>query len=382
MQKRILIFSLAYQPLVGGAEIAIKEITDRMPAQFDFHMITLRFSKEHPRYEHIGNINVHRVGFGPSYISKIFFVPLAVYMALFLHRRHPFVGMWAMMSYMLFPIVLLRACTIRLPYILTLQEGDSFERMFGRIHIFPLKPFLQWGFRHASVIQAISTYLGAWARVMGYRGVVEIIPNGVAIRKFAHPTRLDSVPIKKEKEKFLITTSRLVPKNAVDIIIKSLSLLPDTISLLILGDGPERQKLEQLAKEKRVSDRVRFLGFIPYDDLPAYLQSADIFIRPSRSEGMGNSFIEAMAAGIPVIATQVGGIADFLFDRSRNPSHPPTGFAVDVDSPEQIAQAVRKILEDTEETRAVVKNAQQLVAQKYEWDIIARDMNERVFKFL
>ncbi len=71
--KRILIFSLAYYPHVGGAEVALKEITDRI-SDIEFHMITLNFGGE-PREEKIGNIFVHRVGNSASYLSKILFAP-------------------------------------------------------------------------------------------------------------------------------------------------------------------------------------------------------------------------------------------------------------------------------------------------------------------
>src|SRR3989344_4819635 len=114
--------------------------------------------------------------------------------------------------------------------------------------------------------------------------------------------------------------------------------------------------------------------------MPLYLRACDIFVRPSRSEGFGNSFIEAMAAGVPVIATQEGGIADFLFDAKRNPKVPPTGWAVDKDSPEQIAAAVKDILGNPDQVRRVIENARALALKKYDWDLIARNMRQKVFE--
>jgi glycosyltransferase involved in cell wall biosynthesis len=113
--------------------------------------------------------------------------------------------------------------------------------------------------------------------------------------------------------------------------------------------------------------------------MPLVLQACDIFIRPSRSEGMGNSFVEAMAAGLPVIATQEGGISDFLFDAKKNPDKSTTGWAVDRDSPEQIADAVKDIIANPEKVARVVATAKKMAFEKYDWDIIARDMREKVF---
>ena len=127
---------------------------------------------------------------------------------------------------------------------------------------------------------------------------------------------------------------------------------------------------------------MRFLGQIGHADLPKYLKASDIFIRASRSEGMGNSFVEAMAAGIPVIATQEGGLSDFLFDEKRNPDQPITGWAVDKDSPPQIAAAIKDIMARPEKVRAVVATAKQMVIEKYDWNLVAKDMREKVFERL
>ena len=86
-----------------------------------------------------------------------------------------------------------------------------------------------------------------------------------------------------------------------------------------------------------------------------------------------------MACRLPVVATQEGGIADFLFDAKRNPDKQTTGFAVDVDSPEQIKDAVLYILENPEVVSTVTENAREMVEEKYDWDKVAKKMKERVF---
>ena len=122
----------------------------------------------------------------------------------------------------------------------------------------------------------------------------------------------------------------------------------------------------------KFEDRVKFLGYIPHNEMPQYLHVSDIFIRPSLSEGMGNSFIEAMASGIPVIATPVGGIIDFLRDGE-------TGLFCEVQNPKSIAQKGEKLIKDRESRDYIVKNAQKMVNEKYDWNIIAKDMKDNVF---
>lgn len=378
MMKRTLIFSLAYYPHVGGAEIALKEITDRI-SDIEFHVLTLNFGGEASE-EKIGNVRIHRIGNGDSYLSKILFVPRAALAARALHRLHHFDALWAMMSYMVLPIVLLRACGIRIPYLLTLQEGDSWTHMFSRWFILPFRPFLAAGFRNASAVQAISTYLAQWAKHMGYAGHVEVIPNGCDTALFGEDNKMRDRQFFLKHQSVdgsrttLITTGRLVRKNAVDTVIHALALLPTAIHFVVVGDGEERLALEGLAADLRVSDRVHFIGEIPNSQIMHYLHASDVFVRPSRTEGMGNSFIEAMAAGLPVVATQEGGIADFLFDAERNPDKETTGWAVDKDSPEQIAETVQDILTHPEQVAKVKVNAFALVKEKYNWTVIVKQM--------
>jgi glycosyltransferase involved in cell wall biosynthesis len=367
--KRILIFSLAYYPHVGGAEVAIKEITDRI-GDIEFEMVTLRFGRE-ARVEQVGKVLVHRVGFGGGFISKLFYIPMAAAEAFVLHRQNRFDAAWAMMSYMLIPVMFLRAFGVRLPYALTLQEGDTESHMFGRLRVLPFLPLIDAGFRNAAVVQAISTYLGGWARKHGFAGPLEIIPNGVDTRRFA----IEKAP---HEGAVLITSSRLVEKNGIDTVIRALPFLP-VVRFVVCGAGQDERKLKSLARELSVEGRVAFKGYMDHAQLLKELSAADIFIRPSRSEGMGNSFIEAFAAGLPVIATQEGGIADFLFDAKKNPDKPTTGWAVAKDAPEEIARAVEDILGNPERTEAVIRTARELAVSKYDWNLLAKDMRQKVF---
>ena len=397
MKKKILIFSLAYYPKhVGGAEVALKEITDRTP-EIEFHMVTNRYDSTLPKVEKIGNVLVHRIGLVtknpsmgdlrtfPLHLNKILFQLLAVWEAKKLHKKYGYDGIWAMMAHTTgVPAGIFKLRYPKVPYLLTLQEGDSTEYIEKKMRPFGL--LFPRAFTSADKVQAISTFLARWAEKMGYAGDVEVVPNAVDTAHFSREYTAEEIDAIKEKlgkqdgDVFLITTSRLVKKNAVDEVIKSLALLPHNFKFVILGTGPDEDVLRALVHELKLEDRVLFLGHVDHSEMPKYLKAADIFIRPSRSEGMGNSFVEAMAARLPVIATQEGGIADFLFDAKRNPDKETTGWAVDVDSPEQIAEVAMDIVSDAEKKEKVLDTAYALVTEKYDWNIIAKDMKERVFK--
>ncbi len=370
--KRILIFSLAYYPrFVGGAEVAIKEITDRLSGDIQFDMIALRLDKDHLPYEKIGPINVYRVGFGTTrYFNKIWYVPAAFIKAVRLNHQKKYDLSWAMMSYMGFPALFLKWFS-KVPYVVTLQEGDSVEHIIGRWHIRAVSFFYKRIFKNTSVVQAISQYLGDFARSMGYEGRLEVIPNGVDLRRF----KIQESGFKNGTERentVLITTSRLVEKNAAGDIIESLLYLPEDVTLVIAGEGPLEKILKEKVERLQLEERVRFLGYIAHAELPNYLRNADIFIRPSLSEGLGISFIEAMAAGLPVIATPVGGIVDFIKDGE-------TGLFCEVHNPKSIAQKVEKLIKDKESRDYIIQNAQKLAIEKYDWNLIAKEMKERVF---
>ncbi|OGG58823.1 hypothetical protein A2765_00380 [Candidatus Kaiserbacteria bacterium RIFCSPHIGHO2_01_FULL_56_24] len=394
--KKILIFSLAYFPKhVGGAEVSIKEITDRMP-DFEFHMVTNRFDSTLPKVEKVGNVLVHRIGIVtkdptmadlkrfPLQLNKPLFQFLAAVKAQQLQWKYGYDATWAMMAHSTgVPAAIFKMLNPKVKYVLNLQEGDPPEYIEKKMR--PLWPLFKRAFTKADIIQPLSTFLANWARHMGYAGPIEIIPNAVAAKHFSQ--EYPDAVINEVKDRlgkrmgdvFVITTSRLVHKNAVDDVIRALPMLPENVHFLVLGTGPDEVMLKKLASDLKVSSRVQFLGHIGHEDMPKYLKASDIFTRPSRSEGFGASFAEAMAAELPVVTTQEGGIADFLFDEKRNPDKPITGWAVDKDSPEQIVVAIRDIMARPEKVRAVVATAKQMVIEKYDWDIVAKDMREKVF---
>ncbi len=396
--KKILIFSLGYYPnLVGGAEVAIKEITDRIdPNEIEFDMVCLRFDRDLPLVEKIGNVTVYRIGFTankptmadikkmPLHLNKLLFQFLAAWKAHQLHKKNHYDGTWAMMAHSCgVPAAIFKMLHPRVRYLLTLQEGDPPEYIQKKMR--PLYPLFVRAFTYADFVQTISMFLASWARHMGYKGPLEVVPNAVNTKHFsqtypdAELSALKEKLGKKNDDVYIITTSRLVKKNAIDDVIKSLTLLPERFKFIVLGIGPDEEMLRALAQKNGVAERVMFLGRVDHKEMPKYLHISDIFTRPSLSEGMGNSFVEAMAAGLPVVATQEGGIADFLFDPDRNPDKEPTGLAVSPCDPAGLARQFKRFSEDSVLRAKIVENARALAFEKYDWDIIAKDMQKKVF---
>jgi glycosyltransferase involved in cell wall biosynthesis len=361
--KRILIFSLAYHPVVGGAEIAVKEITDRT-TNIGFDMITMRFDPSHKFEEQIGNVHVYRIAG-----SKSLFPFRAYLFAKKLHLKNQYSATWSIMAnWAGFSALFFKMKFPNVKFILTLQEGDPIEYIKKKVRL--VYPIFKNIFQKADTVQAISNFLGHWSKDMGFRGQVEVIPNGVDIMKF------ENHAVKEiRNETVLITTSRLVEKNGVGDIIESLEYLPESVSLKILGVGQLESSLKSKVKKLNLENRVDFVGFVNQDNIPKYLHDADIFIRPSLSEGMGNSFIEAMAAGLPVIATNVGGIPDFLTDGV-------TGLFVGVHNPKDIASKIERLISDPNLRTRLISNSKKMVNERYDWDLIAGEMKSKVFNIL
>ncbi|MDO8594576.1 MAG: glycosyltransferase family 4 protein [bacterium] len=387
---KILIFSTAYLPFVGGAELAIKEITDRLGSPsplfrggieggVSFDLITLNLDRKQRPEEVIGNVRVIRLS-----CSKLLFPFQAFMRARKLHHENPYTHVWSVMaSYGGFAGLFFKHHFPKVPFILTLQEGDSFSHIYRRV--FFVWPLFKMIFTRADHITAISNYLADWARRMGAKAEIHIVPNGVDVNQFKVKSEKSKVSAqggsasggeekRKElgfssEEKVIITTSRLVPKNGIEDLIQAMRYLQENVKLLILGSGALESDLKLKTSNLQLAGRVTFLGYMAHTELPHYLHLSNIFVRASRSEGMGSSFIEAMAAGLPVVATRVGGIPDFLMDGE-------TGLFCEVRNPKSIAEKVQLLLSNDELRNRITANASKMVRERYEWDGVVEQMKK------
>ncbi len=380
--KKILIFSTAYLPLIGGAEIAVKELTDRLVG-FDFDLITARLDSKLAKKEKIGRITIHRVGLGCK-PDKFLLPILGLIKAIQLNKKNNYKIIWSIMaSQASIAAALLKIFFSEKKLVLNLQEGDEEEHLkrytLGNDFLYKIliHPWHLLVFKKADYITAISADLKDRAKKNGAKATIEVIPNGVDLKKF----KIDNLNFKinelknklnfSEKDKIIITVSRLVKKNGIEDLIEAMSDLSEDVKLIIIGEGELRDDLKSKISNLKLYNRVIMLGAINNEIIPEYLAIADIFVRPSLSEGQGIAFLEAMAAGVLVVATPVGGIIDFLHDNE-------TGLFCEVKNPKSIAGKIKILLEDKEKAEKITIVARTMVEKKYNWDLIAKSM-ENVF---
>jgi glycosyltransferase involved in cell wall biosynthesis len=371
-KPKILVLSLTYLPYLGGAEVAVKEISSRLEGFFAFDILTARLDRKLPKYEQIDGIDVYRIGVGHKTIDKYIFTFFGFFKALRLHLKNRYSIVWSIMAAYSSFSALFRIFT-KTKVVLTLQEGDPIEYITGLKRFKIFLPAYKIYFMLVNRVTVISSFLGNWAEYLGVKKEkIVLVPNGVDIQKFS------GIDKKKDKEnKIIFSDSRLVKKSGLEYLIKAMKVLNySDAKLVILSAGPLEKDLKNLTKELDIEDKVKFLGRVPYDQIQKYYAQADVFCRPSLSEGFGNVFVQAMAAEIPVIATPVGGILDFVKDKE-------TGWFCEVKNHESIAEKIKYILDDknTVEVNRVVGNAKKMVKEKYTWDKVSQDMN-KVFKEL
>jgi glycosyltransferase involved in cell wall biosynthesis len=185
-----------------------------------------------------------------------------------------------------------------------------------------------------------------------------VIHNGVDFDRFAKekPADLTAFEI-SEGNHIVLFVGRLDHQKAPHVLLDAFQQVEDS-HLLFVGEGPLRVSLEKAAKDAGLVERVHFLG--PRDDVPALMRAATCLVLPSRWEGLPNVILEAMAAGLPVVATDVDGSAELI-------ENGETGFLVPSKSPSALGQAIEQIIRERDTANCVARAAQHVVSQEFAW---------------
>lgn len=171
-------------------------------------------------------------------------------------------------------------------------------------------------------------------------------------------------------DKLVGTIGRLSKEKGIDYLIKAgseiIATYPD-VKILIIGDGPERQNLEILAKQLRISDNVIFCGF--QKDVAEFYHLIDIVVLPSITEGLPMVLLEALTYSKPIVATRVGGIPEVITDGK-------TGILVEPQNPSRLAEGIIRILKNPEEAHRMASEGRKLVEERFN----SRDLGKKIEK--
>lgn len=195
-----------------------------------------------------------------------------------------------------------------------------------------------------------------------------VIPNAVDAERFANASPADlttfGIP---PGSRVLITVGRLDHQKGIDLLLSAISLmkpLEDDVHFLIVGDGEQAQTLRQQTIRDGLPARVHFIG--RRDDVPSLLAASTALVLPSRWEGMPNVILEAMAAGLPVIATDVEGIAELVRDRV-------TGLIVPPENPVELASAICWLLTEPDFRSEAEKKSQNIAASNFTQQLVTNE---------
>jgi len=190
------------------------------------------------------------------------------------------------------------------------------------------------------------------------------VPNGVDLNYYRRRGERSAELVDRLKiggaDPLLVCVARLVPPKAIDVLVKAMAVIgrrrPEC-RCLIIGDGSLEAELRALAAELGVDRTVTFVGRT--DDVRPYLELADIFVLSSKWEGLPLSLLEAMAYGLPCVATDLAGNREVV-------AHGDTGLIVKSGSPEALAEAVLSLAEDTKERDRMAVNARKRVEEHFD----------------
>ncbi len=221
--------------------------------------------------------------------------------------------------------------------------------------------------RYAAVCEAVAAHYCARLGIAAEK--MAVVRNGIAPAPFAEA---DGGALRRELgiadgSKVIGAVGRLHRQKGLDILVRAMPALLARfpgLTLLIAGDGPERDRLEQLADAEGAAPHIRFLG--EWTRVPELLAALDVFVLPSRWEGMPNALLEAMAAGVPAVAARVGGVPEIMAaGESDAPLAGETGIMVGPEDPAALAGAVSALLQDENRRRSMGANARERVRSEF-----------------
>jgi glycosyltransferase involved in cell wall biosynthesis len=205
-----------------------------------------------------------------------------------------------------------------------------------------------------------------------YHRDIAVVPNGIDINDYRD--RPDEQEC-ETPEKRILFVGRLNPVKGVHYLLRAMKIVREVLpeaKLIIVGEGEERKNLECLTNDLGLNECVDFVGRTPHEKIPDYLYQADIFVLPSLSEGFGIVILEAMACGLPIVATRVGGVPDIVEDGVN-------GYLVESGDFQEMAKKIIFILENQPLKLLISKN-NRIKVQEYDWKNVVNQLEQIYFE--
>ncbi len=193
---------------------------------------------------------------------------------------------------------------------------------------------------------------------------IYVIYNGIELIKYQELART--------KDKIIFSVGRLAPWKGFDVLVELMKDLPDW-QLIIIGDGPEKEKLKERIDKLNLGERVKLFGSMPREKLLQHLTSAKVFVLNTSFESFSFQLVETMNAGVPVITTNIGNLPEIIDDGQE-------GILVEPNNKKQIIEAIKKIEEDDDFRKTIIDNAQKK-AQKFSLENMLNNL-EKLLKSL
>ncbi len=359
---RVDMVILEYHPIVGGAQKQLALLAPLLRAQeIELRVLTRRYPGL-PRREIIDGVPVYRLPAPPPRAAAATFFSLAAAWAMW--RRPPdVIHAYSLLS------PLLAATAVHtlsgVPVVAKVLRGGHLGDI-TRVRRKRLGPQrLDWYRRRVAAFIAISREIDGELAAMGVAPDGRVfLPNGVDVDRFRPPSPAEKTARRAQlgllEGPLAIFTGRLVPEKRLDLLVRlwpAVRARHPEATLLLLGDGPDEAALRAQA-----GPGVRWGGRV--DDVAPYLQAADIFVLPSAGEGLSNALLEAMACGLPVVATAVGGAPDVI-------AHGDSGLLVPTADPAALTDAILSLLADAGRREALGRRARAIVVADFALPAIA-----------
>jgi glycosyltransferase involved in cell wall biosynthesis len=364
---RILILNSEYPPIGGGAGNASANLAYCL-AQMG-HSVTVLTSRWDglPHHEQHGNLTVIRI---PALrrrqdrsgaLEQILFILSASFSSLKLVRQFKPDATLAFFGVPSGAVALFLKLISKVPYVVSLRGGDvpGFRPYdFGTYHKL-VAPLLRVIWKHASAIVANSHGLRDLALRFDSRFEIPIIPNGVDLDLYKTGPYENASPR-------LLSAGRIVHQKGLDLALRALAGLKEMDwEWRIAGDGPQLDFLKLLAQELSIADRVTFIGWQSREQLIQQYQYANLFLFPSRHEGMPNAVLEAMASGLPVIASRIAGSEELVVNGE-------TGLLFPSEDVNALRAALKQLLADSSLRQNMGIASRRRVEAHYSWQSAAQ----------